>query len=76
MSDHKINMPVQVLCTVHKGSTEKLATYLNHVRALQFDEKPDYAYLRKSVMGSRRMIALMTGPRCSKTRRLASEIKA
>ena len=44
ISDRKINMPVDVLC---KGSPQEFATYLSYVRALQFDEEPDYAYLRK-----------------------------
>ena len=44
ISDRKINMPVEVLC---KGSPQEFATYLSYVRALQFDEEPDYAYLRK-----------------------------
>jgi hypothetical protein len=30
-----------------QGYPEEIATYLNYVRALRFDDKPDYAYLRK-----------------------------
>lgn len=30
-----------------QGYPEEFATYLNYVRALRFDDKPDYAYLRK-----------------------------
>ena len=44
ISDRKINMPIQVLC---KDSPVEFATYLNYVRVLQFDEEPNYAYLRK-----------------------------
>jgi hypothetical protein len=33
----------QVLC---EGFPEEFATYLNYVRALRFDDKPDYGYLR------------------------------
>ena len=30
-----------------QGYPEEFATYLNYVRALRFDDKPDYGYLRK-----------------------------
>jgi casein kinase I family protein HRR25 len=30
-----------------KGFPQEFATYLNYVRALRFDDKPDYGYLRK-----------------------------
>eukprot|EP00961_Rhodomonas_salina_P187597 2532097-Rhodomonas_salina.1 len=30
-----------------EGFPEELCTYLNYVRALRFDDKPDYQYLRK-----------------------------
>jgi len=30
-----------------QGYPEEFTTYLNYVRALRFDDKPDYAYLRK-----------------------------
>jgi casein kinase I family protein HRR25 len=33
--------------TTGKGFPQEFATYLNYVRALRFDDKPDYGYLRK-----------------------------
>ena len=33
--------------TIGKGFPQEFATYLNYVRALRFDDKPDYGYLRK-----------------------------
>jgi hypothetical protein len=36
-----------VCCGHWQGYPEEFATYLNYVRALRFDDKPDYAYLRK-----------------------------
>jgi len=36
--------PVEVLC---KGFPSEFATYLNYTKSLRFDDKPDYAYLRK-----------------------------
>ncbi|MGB1600234.1 MAG: hypothetical protein ACPIOQ_46235 [Promethearchaeia archaeon] len=39
-----MSTPVEQLC---KGFPQEFATYLNYVRALRFDDKPDYGYLRK-----------------------------
>lgn len=36
--------PTQVLC---KGFPQEFVTYFQYVRSLRFDEKPDYAYLRR-----------------------------
>ena len=36
--------PSQVLC---KGFPQEFVTYFQYVRSLRFDEKPDYAYLRR-----------------------------
>merc|ERR1719399_1901960 len=44
ISEKKMSTPVEVLC---KGFPSEFATYLNYCRALRFDDKPDYAYLRK-----------------------------
>lgn len=35
------------VCGAGKGFPQEFATYLNYVRALRFDDKPDYGYLRK-----------------------------
>lgn len=40
----KQNTPIDVLC---KGYPAEFATYLNYCRALRFEEKPDYSYLRR-----------------------------
>merc|ERR1712026_174715 len=37
-------MGVEILC---KHFPTEFATYLNYCRALRFDDKPDYAYLRR-----------------------------
>ena len=44
ISEKKMSTPVEQLC---KGFPQEFATYLNYVRALRFDDKPDYGYLRK-----------------------------
>lgn len=44
ISEKKMSTPVEQLC---KGFPEEFATYLNYVRALRFDEKPNYEYLKK-----------------------------
>ncbi len=37
-------MLLQVLC---KGFPQEFVLYFQYVRSLRFDEKPDYAYLRR-----------------------------
>lgn len=44
ISDKKMSTPVETLC---KGFPSEFATFLNYSRSLRFDDKPDYAYLRK-----------------------------
>ena len=44
ISEKKLATKIDVLC---KGCPEEFATYLNYTRSLRFDDKPDYAYLRK-----------------------------
>jgi casein kinase 1 len=44
ISEKKMSTPVEVLC---KGFPSECAVYLNYVRSLRFEDKPDYAYLRK-----------------------------
>jgi len=44
ISEKKIGTPVEQLC---KGYPQEFAQYLNYCRSLQFEDKPDYAYLRK-----------------------------
>jgi len=44
ISEKKMSTPTEVLC---KGFPAEFATYLNYCRSLRFDDKPDYAYLRR-----------------------------
>jgi len=44
ISEKKLSTKIDLLC---KGFPEEFAMYLNYTRALRFDDKPDYAYLRK-----------------------------
>ena len=44
ISEKKLATKIDVLC---KGGPEEFATFLNYTRSLRFDDKPDYAYLRK-----------------------------
>eukprot|EP00999_Lentomonas_sp_LEN2_P002871 NODE_735_length_1227_cov_240.043636_g695_i0.p1 GENE.NODE_735_length_1227_cov_240.043636_g695_i0~~NODE_735_length_1227_cov_240.043636_g695_i0.p1 ORF type:complete len:313 (-),score=52.46 NODE_735_length_1227_cov_240.043636_g695_i0:182-1120(-) len=44
ISEKKMATPVEALC---KGFPSEFAVYLNYVRSLRFEDKPDYAYLRK-----------------------------
>jgi len=44
ITERKISTPVDVLC---KGHPQEFAQYLNYCRSLRFEDKPDYAYLRK-----------------------------
>jgi hypothetical protein len=42
--EKKISTQVDVLC---KGFPAEFSIYLNYCRALRFEDKPDYAYLRR-----------------------------
>ncbi len=42
--EKKLSTSIEVLC---KGFPNEFGTYLAYCRNLRFDEKPDYAYLRK-----------------------------
>jgi len=42
--ENKKSTPVETLC---RGFPTEFAQYLNYCRSLDFEEKPDYAYLRK-----------------------------
>jgi len=44
IAEKKMSTPVEILC---KHFPSEFATYLNYCRALRFDDKPDYAYLRR-----------------------------
>lgn len=44
ISEKKLSTKIDVLC---KGFPDEFGMYLNYTRALRFDDKPDYAYLRK-----------------------------
>lgn len=44
IQEKKRNMSPDLLC---RGLKREFAIYLNYVRSLRFDDKPDYAYLRK-----------------------------
>lgn len=44
ISEKKVHTPVEQLC---RGYPVEFAQYLNYVRGLHFDDKPDYAYIRK-----------------------------
>jgi len=44
ISEKKMATPVEVLC---KGYPPEFSHYLNYVRSLRFEDKPDYQYLRK-----------------------------
>lgn len=44
ISEKKMSTPIEILC---KGFPIEFATYLNYCRSLRFDDKPDYAYLRR-----------------------------
>jgi casein kinase 1 len=44
ISQKKQSTPIEVLC---KGFPAEFAQYLNYTRSLRFDDKPDYAYLRR-----------------------------
>mmetsp|Transcript_8281 Transcript_8281/g.8151 ORF Transcript_8281/g.8151 Transcript_8281/m.8151 type:complete len:209 (-) Transcript_8281:171-797(-) len=42
--DRKINTPVEVLC---EGFPVEFVNFINYARALRFDERPDYGYLKR-----------------------------
>jgi len=42
--EKKMSTPVEVLC---KGFPNEFVTYLNYCRSLRFEDRPDYAYLRR-----------------------------
>mmetsp|Transcript_115113 Transcript_115113/g.179803 ORF Transcript_115113/g.179803 Transcript_115113/m.179803 type:complete len:316 (+) Transcript_115113:88-1035(+) len=42
--EKKMSTPVEVLC---KHSPSEFITYLNYCRSLRFEDRPDYAYLRR-----------------------------
>lgn len=44
ISEKKMSTPTEILC---KSFPTEFATYLNYCRSLRFDDKPDYAYLRR-----------------------------
>jgi len=44
ISEKKMATPVEVLC---QSFPQEFVAYLNYTRSLRFDDKPDYAYLRK-----------------------------
>jgi casein kinase 1 len=43
--EKKMTIPVEELC---KGFPEEFTTYLNYCKALKFEDRPDYAYLRRN----------------------------
>ena len=44
--EKKISTPVELLC---KGFPEELKNFLNYTRELRFDDRPDYAFLKKLI---------------------------
>jgi serine/threonine protein kinase len=42
--DRKVNTPIEVLC---RGFAQEFATYMSYARSLRFEDRPDYAYLKK-----------------------------
>ncbi|CAK0847876.1 unnamed protein product, partial [Prorocentrum cordatum] len=42
--DKKMSTPIEVLC---KHFPAEFVTYLNYCRSLRFEDRPDYAYLRR-----------------------------
>lgn len=42
--EKKIASPIDVLC---KGFPDEFASFINYTRDLKFDDRPDYAYLRR-----------------------------
>eukprot|EP00245_Coleochaete_scutata_P009280 TRINITY_DN300_c0_g1_i1.p1 TRINITY_DN300_c0_g1~~TRINITY_DN300_c0_g1_i1.p1 ORF type:complete len:474 (+),score=85.48 TRINITY_DN300_c0_g1_i1:237-1658(+) len=44
ISEKKMSTPIEVLC---KNYPSEFATYFHYCRSLRFDDKPDYAYLKR-----------------------------
>lgn len=44
ISEKKMSTPIEVLC---RGFPPEFSMYMNYCRTLRFDDKPDYAYLRR-----------------------------
>uniref|UniRef100_A0A7S1TDA3 non-specific serine/threonine protein kinase n=1 Tax=Compsopogon caeruleus TaxID=31354 RepID=A0A7S1TDA3_9RHOD len=44
ISDKKMSTPIPELC---RGYPQEFATYLTYCRSLKFEDRPDYAYLRR-----------------------------
>merc|ERR1719210_2794628 len=44
IAEKKLSTPIEFLC---RNFPQEFATYLNYCRALRFDDKPDYKYLRR-----------------------------
>nr|AAF00025.1 casein kinase 1 homolog 2 [Trypanosoma cruzi]AAK58696.1 casein kinase 1.2 [Trypanosoma cruzi] len=44
ISERKQTTPVETLC---KGFPAEFAAYLNYIRSLRFEDKPDYSYLKR-----------------------------
>jgi casein kinase 1 len=44
ISEKKMNTPIEVLC---KDFPPEFVNYFQYCRALRFDDKPDFSYLRK-----------------------------
>ena len=42
--EKKMTIPIEILC---KGQPVEISMFLNYIRSLSFEEKPDYRYLRK-----------------------------
>lgn len=42
--EKKMTTPTDLLC---RGIPNEFGIFLNYTRALRFDDKPDYSYLRK-----------------------------
>jgi serine/threonine protein kinase len=42
--DRKVNTPIEVLC---RGFAQEFSTYMSYARSLRFEDRPDYAYLKK-----------------------------
>jgi casein kinase 1 len=44
ISEKKMSTPIEVLC---KAYPSEFASYFHYCRSLRFDDKPDYAYLKR-----------------------------